>query len=121
MIHGSTSYTTTYSLLDSNNKCLLITLHSHLLFILVVNFEMSSRPPRSGKPSEGAMRYSPFEDDRGQMHEPQDRSRDYRPDVTASDDEDDGPIPSLLSSKPRVMAPSVSIPRRRVSNQEDIV
>ncbi|KAI4939336.1 uncharacterized protein J4E92_000621 [Alternaria infectoria] len=64
------------------------------------------------------MRYSPFEDDRGQMHEPQDESRDYLPDVTASDDEDDGPIPSILSSKPRVMAPSVSIPRRRGGSVE---
>ncbi|KAI4636033.1 hypothetical protein J4E83_000987 [Alternaria metachromatica] len=64
------------------------------------------------------MRYSPFEDDCGQIHEPQDRSRDYRPDATASDDEDDGPIPSLLSSKPRVMAPSVSIPRRRGGSVE---
>ncbi|KAI4672114.1 uncharacterized protein J4E78_000614 [Alternaria triticimaculans] len=64
------------------------------------------------------MRYSPFEDDRGRMHEPQDNSRDYHPDNAASDDEDEGPIPSLLSSKPRVMAPSVSIPRRRGGSVE---
>ena len=77
----------------------------------------SARPTRLGKPtSDGAMRYSPFQDDRGRMYEPKDDSRDYIPDVAASDnEEDDGPIPSLLSSKPRVMVSSVSIPRRRVS------
>jgi len=37
----------------------------------------SARPTRSGKPtSDGAMRYSPFQDDCGRMHEPQDRSQD---------------------------------------------
>jgi len=121
VIQGLTSYTTLYSHLNSNNKSVLVTLPFQLLSTLASIVEMSSRSLRSGKPSDGAMRYSPFEDDHGRMHEPQDNSRDYHPDNAASDDEDEGPIPSLLSSKPRVIAPSVSIPRRRVSNQEDVV
>jgi len=56
--------------------------------------------------------------DRGWMHEPQDNSRDYLPDVTASDDEEDGLILSLLSSKPGVIAPSVLIPRCRGGSVE---
>ncbi|KAI4686988.1 uncharacterized protein J4E84_005359 [Alternaria hordeiaustralica] len=65
------------------------------------------------------MRYSPFEDDSGQMHEPVDDSQEYLPDIAPSDnEEDDGPIPSLLSSRPRMMEPSVSIPRRRGQSVE---
>jgi len=50
------------------------------------------------------------------MHEPQDNSRDYLPDVTASDDKEDGLILSLLSSKPGVIAPIILIPRRQGSS-----
>jgi len=64
------------------------------------------------------MRYSPFAEDHSQVHKLQDNSRDYLPDVTASDDEEDGPKPSLLSSKPGVIAPSVLIPRCRGGSVE---
>jgi len=56
------------------------------------------------------------------MHEPVDNRQEYLQDNAHSGDEEDNrPIPSLLSSKPKKRARSVSTPRRRVSNQGGIV
>ncbi|KAI4926786.1 hypothetical protein J4E86_011800 [Alternaria arbusti] len=56
------------------------------------------------------------------MHEPVDNRQEYLQDNAHSGDEEDNrPIPSLLSSKPKKRARSVSTPRRRAKFSPNIV